>query len=193
VNEREKWDRRYAEGEYVPRRRPAPYLEEWVDRIPAGRALDVACGAGRNALRLAEAGFVVDAVDVSEVAIGMARTESHERGLNVNWQVADIADFDLPSTYQLITVFRYRDPGLWPRLEDGLDRDGWILVEHHFKTHRQVLGPKTQDFRLDPGELLRAFSSLRIVHYAETIEPADDPAQRFAIARIAACNGDPGF
>ena len=191
---REVWDRRYADGEYVPRAEPAPFLEEWIDRIDPGRALDVACGAGRNALRLAEAGFEVDAVDVSRVAIDMARAEAQERGLSINWVVADLADFSWqPSAYRLITVFRYRDPALWPQLVRALLPDGWVIVEHHFKTDTDVVGPRTADFRLDPGELLRAFSSLRVLHYTETIEPADDPGRHFAIARLAACNGNPGF
>jgi len=194
VNERDAWNRRYAEGDYTPRTHPAPYLEEWLPRFPPGRALDVACGTGRNALALASAGYEVDAVDISEVAVGHARNEADRRGLAVNWIVSDIDDFRPPSaTYQVITVIRYRNPALWPRLADALAPDGWILVEHHVKSERKVAGPGTPEFRLDPGELLAAFAGLRIVHYAETIEPADLGGTHYAMARIVACNGSPGI
>jgi SAM-dependent methyltransferase len=192
--EREKWDRRYSEGEYQPRTWAAPFLEEWIGRFPPGRALDVACGAGRNALRLAEAGFTVDAVDISQAALDMARKEGDRRGLRVSWQTADLDYLDLPTrTYDLITVIRYRNLELWPRLIEALQPDGWLLAEHHMKTRLAVDGPPTPEFRLDPGEYLKAFSSLRIVHYSESIEPADRPGSLYALERLVACKGDPGW
>lgn len=194
MNEREAWNRRYAEGEYTPRRHPAPFLEEWVERLPAGRALDVACGTGRNALRLAEAGWRVDAVDISEVAIERARAEATRRGLDIDWQVSDIDDFEMvPGAYQAVTVIRYRNRELWPRLLEALAPDGWVLVEHHIKSSREVSGPQNPEFRLDPQELLEEFAALRIVHYAERLEAADDGGRYYALARLVACKGDPGF
>jgi len=194
VNEREAWDRRYAEGEYTPRVHPAPFLEEWVDRLPAGRALDVACGTGRNALRLAEAGLRVDAVDISAVAIERAGSEAEERGLELHWTVSDIDEFEiLPGVYQAITVIRYRNRALWPRLIAALAPGGWVLVEHHVKSSREVSGPQNPEFRLDPQELLEEFAGLRVVYYAESLEAADDGGRHYALARMVACKGDPGF
>lgn len=192
--ERARWDQRYAAGEYRPRGGPSPFLVEWAPRIPIGRALDVAAGAGRHALYLAEVGFAVDAIDVSAVAIDLARAEAGRRGLQVNWQVADLDDVDLPpAAHDLVTVFRYRSEALWPRLVDTLAPDGWLVVEHHLQTTLDVDGPPSDAFRLRPGELLEAFGSLRIVHYDERVEQADDPARRFALARLVACKGSPGF
>jgi SAM-dependent methyltransferase len=194
-DERSRWDRRYATGEYLPRTRPAPFLLEWLDRLPVGRALDVATGTGRNALALAEAGYAVDAVDISAVAIDLARTEAERRGLEVRWHVADLDTEPLPGDgYDLITVVRYRDPELWPRLVSALAPGGWILVEHHLRTHREdVVGPSDDAFRLAPGELLAAFGDLRVVHYTERVEPTDDGEGTFVIARLVACAGDPGW
>lgn len=194
MNERDAWNSRYAEGDYTPRTHPAPFLEEWVDRLPPGRALDVACGTGRNALRLAEAGLRVDAVDISEVAVERARTEADARGLELNWQVSDLDEFELSSgVYQAITVIRYRNRALWPRLIDALAPDGWLLVEHHLKSLLEVSGPQNPEFRLDPQELLEEFAMLRIVYYSESLEPADDGGRHYALARLVACKGDPGF
>jgi tellurite methyltransferase len=194
-DERARWDRRYATGEYVPRTRPSPFLLEWLDRIPAGRALDVATGTGRNALALAEAGYAVDAVDISAVAIDRARGEAERRGLAVNWVVADLDTEPLPGDgYDLIAVLRYRNPELWPRLVSALAADGWLLIEHHLQTHRaDVAGPSDDAFRLAPGELLGAFGDLRVVSYSERVEPTDDGDGRFVIARLVACAGDPGW
>ncbi len=191
--EREKWDQRYAGGDYRPRSWPSPFLEAWLDRFPTGRALDVACGAGRNALRLAEAGFETDAVDISEVAISKGRDEAERRGLELEWMVSDLDDLALPAEkYDLITVIRYVNRGLWPRLIDGLAPGGWLLVEHHMKSHAEVEGPPSPDFRLDPQELLEAFRSLRVVFYEEVLETGRDE-QPYALERLVAVNGDPGF
>jgi SAM-dependent methyltransferase len=154
----------------------------------------VACGPGRNALYLAEQGFDVVGVDISEVAIDEARQSAVERGLDAEFLAADLDDFQPePGAFDLITVIRYRNPNLWPRLIDALTPGGWILAEHHMKTAADVAGPASPEFRLDPGELLTAFSGLRIVHYSESIETADDEQSRYAIERSVACMGDPGW
>lgn len=194
-DERARWDHRYASGEYVPRSHPTPFLLEWLPRIQVGRALDVATGTGRHAFALAEAGFEVDAVDISGVAIDRARGEAQRRGLDINWLVADLDDDPLPDRrYELITVLRYHNPRLWLRLESALAPDGWILIEHHLQTHRRdAVGPRDDAFRLAPGELLGSFEDLRVVHYSESVEPADHGEAPYVLARFAACAGDPGW
>lgn len=192
--ERQRWDERYATGEYRARTWVTPLVERWVPAIPTGRALVVACGPGRNALYLAEHGFNVVGVDISAVAIERARISAAERGLAAEFKVADLDDFTPePGSFDLITVIRYRNQGLWARLTDSLAPNGWIVAEHHMKTPLDVAGPTSPDFRLDPGELLDAFAGLRIVHYSESIEPADDEDRTYAIERAVACNGDPGW
>lgn len=193
--ERAKWDDRYASGDYQPRTWPSPFLEEWIPRLPAGRALVIACGGGRNAIRLAEAGFRVEGIDISPVAISRAETEAARRGVDVTWRVGDLDEADLePAAYDLITVFRYRSRSLWPRLPAALAPDGFLLIEHHLQTTLDVAGPTSPEFRLEPQELLDAFcGDLRIVQYSEALEPADERGSTYALARMAACKGSPGF
>lgn len=194
-DERTRWDERYASGSYRPRTDPTPFLLDWLGRIPRGRALDVATGTGRNALALAAAGFDVDAVDVSPVALERAAAEADRRDLAVRWHAADLDTDPLPGEgYDLITVLRYRNEALWPRLAAALAPDGWVVVEHHLRTTLpDAGGPSSPDFRLRPGELLEAFGHLRIVHHDERVEPDDAGDGRFVIARLVACAGDPGW
>ena len=153
----------------------------------------MACGAGRNALRLAEAGFEVSAVDVSEVAIDMAKTQARIRRLDVDWQVGDLDDMKLSAdSYDLITMIRYVNRAIWPGLYPALGSNGWLLMEQHLRSHRDVIGP-TDDYRLEPGELLRAFPSMRIIEYSESIEGSDRQPGLVASARLLACKGDPGW
>ena len=192
--EKERWEQRYVTGTYRPRTATSPFLAEWLPRIPTGRALDIACGAGRNSLAIAEAGFVTEAIDISPTAISVGQTEAERRGRVIDWRVADLDSLSLDaSSYDLITCFRYRNRSLWPKLNSALAPDGWVVIEHHFKTPLEVAGPPSDDFRLDPGELLEAFSSLRVIHYSETFEAADMGGDSYAIERIVACNGNPGF
>ena len=193
VDEQKRWNDRYSSGEYQPRTQHSPIIDKAIEFVGTGRALVLACGAGRNALRLAEAGFEVTAVDISSVAIDMARESARARGLEVDWQVGDTDNFDLSTpAYDLITMIRYVNRSIWPRLPGALNRDGWLLMEQHLRTYRPVLGP-SEDFRLDPGELLDAFSELRVIEYSEVLETSDRSAELVASARLLACNGDPGW
>lgn len=193
VDEQERWNDRYSTGEYRPRTEHSPIIDRAIELVGSGRALVLACGTGRNALRLAEAGFDVTAIDISSVAIDLARESATERGLEVEWQVGDAGhvDFSTPA-YDLITMIRYVNRSIWPDLPRALNTDGWLLMEQHLRTHRQVLGP-SDDFRLDPGELLDAFSSLRIIEYSELLEVSDRAAALVATARMLVCYGDPGW
>ena len=70
LTDRQRWDQRYREGTYAARPWPSAYLRQLCDDgliQPVGRALDVACGRGRNSLFLSAAGYAVDAVDVSVI------------------------------------------------------------------------------------------------------------------------------
>ncbi len=193
AEEQQRWDQRYASGEYRPRVDPSPIVDRAIDLIGTGRALVLACGAGRNALRLAEAGFEVVAVDISPVAIGLAKTEAAAREIDLDWVVADVDDFDLSAgRFDLITMIRYVNRSVWPDLLGGLAENGWLLMEQHLRTYREVIGP-SGGYRVDPGELLDAFSSLRMVEYSELIEASDRTDGWVASARMLACLGDPGW
>ena len=192
--DREKWDRRYAEGVYRSRTRPSPFLVERLAGLPRGRALDLACGAGRNALRLAEAGYEVEAVDISGIAIDRARATARERGIEVDWRVADLDDFaPPPERFDLITVIRYTNRAMMERLPGGLADGGMLLVEHHLRTAAPVGGPASRAFRLAPNELLDLFRGrLRVLFYDERVAP-DQDGQRMALVRFLGCRGSPGF
>jgi tellurite methyltransferase len=169
--EREKWDARYRDGAYENRTHPTALLVEWLPRLPRGRALDVACGAGRNALFLAANGYEVTALDISTVALERGQRAADERGLSVEWLNADFDDYvesALPDgSFDLIVWVRYVHRTLLPHLAARLTVGGVLLCEQHLATAAQVAGPTSADFRLAPGELERAAHSLRVLHAYE--------------------------
>ena len=193
----EKWDMRYSEGAYLVRDYPSPFLETWLARLPQavfnGRALDIACGAGRNALRLAQAGLQVDAIDISRAALDRAAGTARDRELDVNWIQADLDDAALEvDAYNVISVVRYMHRQMAPQVVDALDADGWLIIEHHLQSTQPVGGPTTNTFRLAPQELLHDYNGLRIVFYEECIDE-DRDGRVMALVRLVACKGDAGF
>jgi SAM-dependent methyltransferase len=184
--DRKRWDQRYRDGSYRARPRETVLLEKWQPELPPGRALDLACGAGRNSLYLAACGYEVDAVDIAPFALEQARAKARERELEVNWIEADLDTF-VPekSRYDLIVVARYVNRRLLPRLAGGLKPGGALVYEHHFRTDLEVDGPKDPEFRLAPGELRQQFAELDIRYYREG--PVIDPDGRnMALAQLVA-------
>src|SRR5690242_10217857 len=101
---RDEWDARYAAVELVWSAGPNQFLVAELAEagLSPGRALDVACGEGRNAIWLAAQGWQVTAADFSRVAIDKARARSDE----VDWQVADVVEWSPPAqAFDLVIVF----------------------------------------------------------------------------------------
>ena len=186
--ERDKWDTRYRDGAYETRTHPTALLAEWLPRLPRGRALDVACGAGRNALHLAAHGFAVTAIDISAVALARGQRTAAERGLVVEWLCADLdeaPDSVLPrSGFDLIVWVRYVHRTLLPCLVARLNVGGVLLCEQHLTTDdTEVAGPTSDRYRLSPGELQRATATLSVLHAYEG--PVVDPdGRRAALAQF---------
>jgi tellurite methyltransferase len=190
--ERDKWDARYRAGEYEDRAHPTALLAEWLDRLPRGRALDVACGAGRNALFLAGAGYAVDAVDISAAGLERGRVTAEERGVDVGWHCADLEEVPgaLPSgPYDLVVWVRYVNAALWPEIVSRLAPGGHLLVEQHLVTSANVVGPTSAAFRLGPGELVRAAANLEAVYEHEGLI-VDPDGRNAALAQLVARRAD---
>jgi SAM-dependent methyltransferase len=190
--DREKWDERYSSGAYTAREHPTRLLADWLPQLPRGRALDVACGAGRNSLFLAEHGYDVDAIDISSVALARARATAAERGLKVSWIEADLESTPLPERrYDLIVMVRYTHPVLVATLIELLNDGGFLLCEEHLRTTHDVVGPKTPAFRMRPNELLGLATGLRVIYYREAL--VEDPDDRLAaLAQLIGCRGAAG-
>jgi tellurite methyltransferase len=193
----DKWDVRYRNGDYLARDYPSPFLDAWLARLPqtvfGGRALDIACGAGRNALCLAQCDLRVDAIDISQAALDRASASAKDRDLKVNWIQADLDDVALEvNAYNVISVVRYMHRQMATQVVDALTPDGWLIVEHHLRSTQQVGGPTMSTFRLAPQELLRDYADLRVVFYEECIDE-DRDGRVMALVRLVACKGDAGY
>lgn len=88
------WNERYSEAEYIFGTEPNDFLKETFSTILAGgQVLCLAEGEGRNAVFLAEQGYQVTAMDLSDVGLNKALKLANERGVEITMQVADLADY----------------------------------------------------------------------------------------------------
>ena len=101
VMDADAWDQRYAAAERVWSVEPNVWLAQVARDLSPGRALDLACGEGRNAVWLAERGWRVTAVDFSAVALARGRAGSEE----VEWVEADVRAWAPPvDAFDLVAI-----------------------------------------------------------------------------------------
>ncbi len=102
------WDERYAEAELVWSAGPNQFVEQALADLPPGRALDLACGEGRNARWLAGLGWQVTAMDFSPVAIEKGRRLADQLpdqpANQIDWQVGDALGTPLPAGLDLVVI-----------------------------------------------------------------------------------------
>lgn len=193
-----KWNTRYSEGAYAQRTDPSAILQEYVPEILAShltapgqydqlRALDIACGAGRNTLYLARCGYHVDAVDIAFEGLKRGKTTVDDQPLSIRWIEHDL-DNGLPNKlthYDIIVVVRYLDMASVRAAVNLLKVDGYLICEVHLATQESVAGPSGNNFRAASGQLKDAAHGLEIVSYWEGITQ-DPDGQSVSLARLVA-------
>jgi SAM-dependent methyltransferase len=108
---REDWNARYATTELLWTAEPNLLFAAEVEGLTPGRALDLACGEGRNAVWLAERGWRVTGIDFSDVALAKAERLAASRGVEVEWVVADVVGYDAgQASFDLVAVLYLQLP-----------------------------------------------------------------------------------
>ena len=109
--DREEWNRRYAGRELLWTGEPNRFLVAETAELRPGRALDLACGEGRNTVWLAEQSWQVTGADFSEVALEKARRLADARGVEAEWVTADLLEYRPEArAFDLVIVFYLQVP-----------------------------------------------------------------------------------
>ncbi len=168
--DRKKWDSRYGARPIYDIPGPRAWLVDHATMLKQGRALDLACGTGRNALFVAQQGYVVDAIDISMEALTRLLGKARRLGVPVNPIQADLDTFVLPkSTYDLVMVFYFLNRKIFPAIVESL-KSGGILIYETFNTHFLSVKPDIEPiYLLSSGELCRSFPELEILDYREDV------------------------
>src|SRR5256885_14233899 len=124
-----------------------PLTEQWA-RSLGGPLLDLACGTGRMALRMAALGYQVTGVDITPEMIARARQKAAQQAVSIDWVVADARTFHLqkqfPFIYMLENVFQFfltreDQEAMLARVRDHLLPEGCFLFETRNPSPRNLL------------------------------------------------------
>lgn len=168
------WDERFRAGDHAGAEAD-PFLaqiEEYAELFPPGRqALDLGCGAGRNAVYLAERGWDVTACDISLEGLRKAQALARERGTRLTLFCQDLATVELPvERFDLILCFFYLQRELFPQIKGALRSNGLLVYKTYTTDQLRFPGrPSHPAHMLRPQELLEAFREFRVLAYQEAV------------------------
>jgi SAM-dependent methyltransferase len=187
----EAWDQRYRERDLVWSAGPNEFVEQEVEGLPPGRALDLAAGEGRNAIWLARRGWDVEAVEFSPVAIDKGRALAQREDAAVTWTLADLtAEPDLAAADLVLHVYLHLPPPAAERVlrhsASLVAPDGTLLVVAHARRNLTEGhgGPPDPALLPEPEEVAEvlAAAGLHIVHAGEVLRTVEtDEGPRDAI------------
>jgi tellurite methyltransferase len=170
TNERDRWNAKFLAGE-AQSVEPDPLLIEACADLTPGRALDLAGGAGRHALWLAQRGWDVTLADISDEGLAIAARRAAESGVSLKIRresaAETIAWAGEGSAFDLITVFWCLLRDHFAALPQALAPGGVLLYKTYTSDHVRFAEGHSLIFALDPGELETAFPTLDIILYRE--------------------------
>jgi tellurite methyltransferase len=181
--DREKWNAKYGGPEVAPAK-PSVVLMELAKYLPvSGRALDIAGGAGRNAIWLANRGLSVTLADISSVGLSLARARAAAANVEIETVELDLEQQSLPDgPFELVLSNCYLCRHLFPSFPTLLADDGRLLVIQPTKRNLDRHAKPPADYLFEEEELRRLAAGLEIVHYVEGWS-ADDRHDAVLVAK----------
>jgi SAM-dependent methyltransferase len=191
------WDQRYQQAEWVWSLAPNRFVAEQLADLSPGRALDLACGEGRNALWLARQGWRVTAVDFSEVALGKGRERAAKDGLELDWLAADLTSYvPEPGGFDLVLIAYlhlspHDTPNVLRRAAAALAPGGTFFIVGHDATNpaEGFGGPQDPSVLYTPDTIAASLTALR-VERAERVTRPVEGAPRPAIDTLVIAHRD---
>jgi len=157
-SDRTKWNQRFNSEETFLGEKPSPFLSREIGRIrrlaPGKRALDLACGEGRNSIFLAHNGFVVTGLDISDVGLGKAVQRADKEGVIVDFRQVDLDEYRLTEQFDLIINFNFLLRDLIPQEIHSLSPGGLLIIDTIMESP-QLLATHNPAYFLRQGELQR--------------------------------------
>lgn len=191
--DRQKWDAKYHGATLnIENGAPSHLLALYHNRAPGLKALDIACGTGRNALFLAHQGFDVDALDISQT--GLDQLEKQASNVEGKGEIScgniDLDDYDPPEqTYDLIIVANFLNRALIPKLGLALNIGGLIVIDTFMAFEGRGKSDFNPDFLLKHGELATYFETgfdiLKYRMFCDNCASNDQDSERWKQAIVA--------
>jgi tellurite methyltransferase len=160
-NTHTKWDERFKSEGFVLGTDPSPYLVKNMEFIksltPGKKALDIACGEGRNSIFLARQGFIVTGLDISEAGLQKAGKWMERERLEIDFRISNLEEYEFSEMYDLIINFNFLLRDLIPKAVAALNPKG-VMVFDTLLDSPFVPTTHKKEFLLQPGELHSIFS-----------------------------------
>jgi SAM-dependent methyltransferase len=192
LHERERWNNAFLDPEWQRTRfnaRPNTLLVEAVRDLPTGTALDLNMGEGRNALYLAQQGWLVTGVDFADQALAVARQRARQLGVPLITIEQDTNTYDWGSNCWDLIVLCYADESAHLAQVQAALRPGGLLVLENFHADiNQARGyAPGQEIGFATNELKDLYATnFRIVHYAEPVAVADFSRETQRLVQLVA-------
>ena len=181
------WDARYAAAEQVWSLDPNQFVASELGDLPAGTAVDLACGEGRNAIWLARQGWRVTGIDFSEVAVERARARDADG--EVTWVAGDVLTVDMPEVDLAVLAYLQLPADerrtAVRRAFDALRPGGTLFVVAHDSTNltEGTGGPQDPSVLYTAEDVLadvadRDFEVVRAERVSRTVTKDDDHGGR---------------
>ena len=184
--DRNDWNTRYEVQDLLWGVEPNSFVAaEFGQARPRGRALDIGCGEGRNAIWLASLGWTVTGVDYSDVALERARRLAAHQKVDVEWIEADVTTFEPPrGAFHLAIISYLQVPGderrtVLAHAASALEPGGMLFMIGHalLNLTEGVGGPRDADVLWEPAEILGELAALGLsIHRVEHVRrPFETP------------------
>lgn len=178
-----KWDARFKSEDCVLGTNPSQYLEDNIDLIMSlvsGRkALDIACGEGRNSIFLAKRGFQVLGLDISSAGLEKGRQWMEREGVQVDFRQTNLEQYEFSERYDLILNCNFLLRDLIPKSVEALSPGGIILFDTLLDSPF-VPTTHNKEYLLQPGELVRIFQNFP----GEILAPEENLHDRMPTAKL---------
>ncbi len=188
--DRIKWNQRFESQISYLGNRTSPYLAREIGRIkrlaPGKKALDIACGEGRNSVFLALNGFRVTGLDISDIGLAKAAARADDEGLKVDFRRVDLESYVITERYDLILNFNFLLRELIPAEVQSLNPGGLLLFDTIMES-RALLEAHNPAYLLRRGELASLFNTCEgEILFLEEIESGDMPTARIMFRKYLA-------
>ena len=180
--DRIKWNERFMSEDSFLGERPSPFLSREIERIKAlvpGRdAVDIACGEGRNSVFLAQHGFRVVGLDISDIGLAKGRDRTQAQSVHVEFRRVDLDEYRIEERYDLILNFNFLQRKLISSEVASLNPGGVLLFDT-IMASEELLQLHNPDYLLQPGELNSIFSAYDgDILYSDESRSGDMPTAR---------------
>ncbi|WP_179295479.1 class I SAM-dependent methyltransferase [Bacillus sp. FJAT-45350] len=167
-----KWNNKHQQHiKNLNQPRPNERLKNLSSYFTGEQALDIACGLGANSFYLAELGYQVDSLDISDVAIQFIKTKVDEQRLSVTPRLCDLTELsrtiESDKIYDLVVVTYYLDRAIFPFIKTIINENGYVFMETFYKSSYHKKEGVSDKFKLNSNELLSEFADWHILFYEE--------------------------